>query len=295
MENLAEYTEFLGDSAFIKWGCIISKLVWGKSLREIGEAFGVSKPYVSKVCNKFLQDKQVIDGRINNGGHNKILKTPQKTRIQEILQETRLSTARTIANQLSDEMEMEISTSTVRSTMKEIGYQCNKPFSIPYLTDSAKEKRLDYCIEHETDNFSNVCFLDESCFQLCENRQLVWWCPQYEERPTIEYTSDRSKVMVCGGISRKGITDLYFWKLSENGGVDAEDYAECSDEILLKRMDGLYGYGKWRMLHDNAKIHTCYLTTDYLEANDVRIITHPPYSPDLNPIEKVWAYLKKKK
>ena len=79
--------------------------------------------------------------------------------------------------------------------------------------------------------------------------------------------------MVCGGISKKGITDLYFWNLKEEGGVDAGDYTDCLDRILLKRMDGLYGYGKWRMIHDNARIHTAYLTQDFLSDNGVRIIT----------------------
>ena len=140
MENDTEYTEFLGDSTFIKWGCIISKLVWKKSLREIGEAFEVSKPYVSKIVNKFLQDKEVFDGRIHNGGHNKKLKTPQKAKINEIIQETHPSTVRKVTNLLSEEMEEEFSTSTVRLTMKEIGYQWNKPLSVPFLTNAAIEK-----------------------------------------------------------------------------------------------------------------------------------------------------------
>ena len=100
----------------------------------------------------------MFDGRINNGGHNKKLLTPAKQRIQEIISETRMTTARKIANQLSEEMEEEVSPSTVRLTIKELGYQCNKPLSIPYLTEAAREKRLEYCILHEKDNFSNVSF-----------------------------------------------------------------------------------------------------------------------------------------
>ena len=107
--------------------------------------------------NKFLEDKEVIDGRINNGGHNKKILTPAKERIQEIFNETRATTARKVANQLSDEMEEEVSTSTVRLTIKEFGFQWNKSLKIPYLTESAREKRLEYCIDHEKDNFTNVC------------------------------------------------------------------------------------------------------------------------------------------
>jgi len=59
MEQPEDYTEFLGDSLFIKWGCIISKLIWNKSLREIGEALHVSKVYVQKLLTNSLKTKNV--------------------------------------------------------------------------------------------------------------------------------------------------------------------------------------------------------------------------------------------
>ena len=33
--------------------------------------------------------------------------------------------------------------------------------------------------------------------------------------------------------------------------------------------------------HDNASAHTAAVTQDFLTANDVQLVTHPPYSPDL--------------
>jgi histone-lysine N-methyltransferase SETMAR len=35
------------------------------------------------------------------------------------------------------------------------------------------------------------------------------------------------------------------------------------------------------LLHDNASSHTASLTTQYLAKNNIKIIPHPPYSPDL--------------
>jgi len=66
------------------------------------------------------------------------------------------------------------------------------------------------------------------------------------------------------------------------------------EETLLERMNKLYGEGKWRLMHDNARPHKAPHTQDFLVENDIRVLDHPPYSSDLNPIELVWAYLKRR-
>jgi transposase len=44
---------------------------------------------------------------------------------------------------------------------------------------------------------------------------------------------------------------------------------------------------------DNAAFHRSQKTKDLIEAADCKVIFLPPYSPDLNPIEKFWANMKK--
>ena len=46
------------------------------------------------------------------------------------------------------------------------------------------------------------------------------------------------------------------------------------------------------MVQDNARPHVADFTIDYIEENNIKRILHPPYSPDLNPIEKVCAWMK---
>jgi transposase len=45
---------------------------------------------------------------------------------------------------------------------------------------------------------------------------------------------------------------------------------------------------------DNATFHRKYVIPDIAEKKNCRVIFLPPYSPDLNPIEKKWAWLKKR-
>ncbi len=50
------------------------------------------------------------------------------------------------------------------------------------------------------------------------------------------------------------------------------------------------------ILHDNSRIHTGYQTLAYLilRFGVDRVISHPPYSPDCNPIENLFGVLSKK-
>jgi transposase len=44
---------------------------------------------------------------------------------------------------------------------------------------------------------------------------------------------------------------------------------------------------------DNASFHKSHLVREIIEAAGCKLVYLPPYSPDLNPIEKFWANLKR--
>jgi hypothetical protein len=46
---------------------------------------------------------------------------------------------------------------------------------------------------------------------------------------------------------------------------------------------------QWYLLHDNDKKFNSRLVTEQLHTLGVTMIDFPPYSPDLNPIENLWA------
>lgn len=45
-------------------------------------------------------------------------------------------------------------------------------------------------------------------------------------------------------------------------------------------------------MHDNAPGHTGRVTQEELIERGIRLIFWPPFSPDLNPIETVWNWMK---
>lgn len=173
MTDFSRYQECLDNSTFIKYGIVVSNLVWEKSYSEIGEAFSVSKPYISQIMARWREDGCFEDKRQMNGGLNKKNFAGFEEEVIKKVHQTSTTSLRSLANELKEEMEIEVSHKIVGRILKELDYVKTKPISIPVLTSSALDKRFKYAKDHINDRFWNVCFSDESIFQLNDNKQLV--------------------------------------------------------------------------------------------------------------------------
>ena len=71
------------------------------------------------------------------------------------------------------------------------------------------------------------------------------------------------------------------------GGTTAERFREYIETLLipsLKKED--------LVVMDNMRSHHAKIVTEYLDKAEISYIYLPPYSPDLNPIEKMWSKMK---
>ena len=78
-----------------------------------------------------------------------------------------------------------------------------------------------------------------------------------------------------------------------NGRFSAEKYLEYLRDDLLPYYSSYFDDLFW-LLHDNARVHTATIVRDFLADQNCRVHTHPPYSPDLNPIENLGNTVKKR-
>lgn len=78
------------------------------------------------------------------------------------------------------------------------------------------------------------------------------------------------------------------------GGTTAERFAEYLLNTLLPTLSG-----NDIIVMDNMRSHHAKAVKQVLDSSGIRYLYLPPYSPDLNPIEKMWskikAYLRKVK
>jgi transposase len=103
---------------------------------------------------------------------------------------------------------------------------------------------------------------------------------------------DPRKVKVWGTISIHGVGTLHRYE----GTLDSNHYIELLGESLLRDFPLLRGTrsrpGKYLFQQDNARPHVSKKSQEYLESIRVYTVEWPSESPDLNPIENVWGFIK---
>ena len=72
-----------------------------------------------------------------------------------------------------------------------------------------------------------------------------------------------------------------------SGGTTVEHFKQYLKDILLPQLNS-----NSVLVMDNMKSHHAKAVKDLLDSSGVRYIYLPPYSPDLNPIEKLWSKVK---
>jgi len=187
-----------------------------------------------------------------------------------------------------------LSYSTVRRVLLENGIGSYISAKKTLLTNSRKLTRLRYCQSMVNFNswFSTV-FCDESMFctaYLGSKRVLRLRGTRFDEEflNLIDF-SGRISVSVFGLITSRGFGPL----IRIQGRLNSSQYCEILEDCL-PFLQEKFPDDNYYWLQDNCPVHTSNESMRFIRLNfHGGYIHHPPYSPDLNPIENIWALVKR--
>ena len=124
--------------------------------------------------------------------------------------------------------------------------------------------------------------IDEVHFQQHGSRCRMWVAPEIKD-PVLMHEPTRKKIGYFGAVR---LCDCKFVYRREEGKFNAESFGDFLKQL---RKASCQSGMKVSGFIDNARYHHATMQKDYLEKCSERfnLIFLPPYSPDLNPIERV--------
>jgi hypothetical protein len=189
-----------------------------------------------------------------------------------------------------------VSKDTVRSILTKKGIGSYKAQRKPMLTIKDRVKRWKWCrqrLHWQIEDWAKVIFSDESNFTVCNRKSQVIVKRLSTEKYHPRYCVPRiqgggGSLGIWGCISNEGTGCLKCF----SGRMNQNLHQDTLENFMIQSSHLFYGAGTpYIYQQDGAPAHTAMSIKNWFIDNEVEVLPWCARSPDLNPIENLWAYI----
>lgn len=265
-------------------GAIIGQYQSGRTYSQISRSLNISTSTVGLWARRYVNEGHI--GRMPNTGRPEKLPLQQQMNIVKAIEDQPFNTATSVAANFN------VSRHTVSRIWAENGIFHFIPSLKQNLTDDHRVYRLAFAETHLARNtdWERIIFSDEKTFKSDSDKKLHLYRPR-NQRFNEKYVqrgrrSGRISCGVWGWMSGGGVGEL----CEISGRLNSEGYTEILEEIMLPTVGIVYPGHNIHFMQDNCSIHSSNHSMEWFSRHpQIELLEWPANSPDLNPIENIWA------
>jgi transposase len=259
----------------------------GRTVSDVGDALLFDPDTVREYFKRYQKGGLEALLRMNYVGSEALLDASQMRELDAHLQEHLYDTAEAVARYVERCWGVRYSANGMTAVLHRLGYVHKKAKLEPGQHPPAEVQR-EFVERYEKlrENKAEedvICFMDAT--HPLHNPVIGrGWIKRGNGHP-IQSNTGRRRLNINGAINiAKMSAQVRF-----DDTIDAE-----STMALFKQLEKAYlGAKRIIVICDNARYYKSRLVAEYLEHSPIELMTLPPYSPNLNLIERLWKFFKK--
>lgn len=256
----------------------------GWSIAAIAEALLLSEDAIREHIAEYREFKKL---KPENGGSTPKLSIEQSEQLRQHLQRHTYLYVKDIVARVQTMWSITYSVPGMRNWLQRHNFTYKKPALVPGKANEQQQREWLAEYEKLKQNLSadeTICFMDG--VHPTHNVQPAYGWIQKGVRKEIPANSGRSR------INLSGVIDVIDHKVLVQ--EDKMLNAEATISFFQKIEEAYPEKTGVHVFCDNARYYRNKIVMEYLKTSKVRLHFLPPYSPNLNPIERLWKWMKER-
>ena len=254
----------------------------GWSQPMIAQALRIHESTVARHLSDYALSEKL---KPKNGGSQSKLSASQTMHLIEHLTEKTYSHTHQIVAYVKETFGLDYTVSGMNKWLHKNGFSYKMPKGVPHKFDESKQKAFIETYEALKASCSkdeSILFID-AVHPTQATKISHGWIRKGQDK-AVETTGSRSRLNLIGALNLKDI-----------GGTIINDYETINSESIVSFFSQIrerYPLGhKLHIILDGAGYHRSDLVRDEAFVLNIELHYLPPYSPNLNPIERLWKVM----
>ena len=275
-------------TSYVKVTCILM-LSKKYNPAEVSDILGIDISTVYRYANAYGKDGIDIYLQTNYRGYWGMLSSTQISELRSELKRTLYTDSKQVVQWIKNRFGIKYTPSGIVDLLNRIGFTYKKSKQVPCEANSQKQaeflEKLSGLLEESKESETLIYYAD-GVHPTHNTRSTHAWIEkgtEYEQ-PTV---SGRDRININGLLNANNVSDVI---ALECKSVNAQTTKELYQMALEQNPKAQTIY----IISDNATYYKNKELNAWLASTRIKQVFLPPYSPNLNLIERLWKFLRKK-